>query len=289
MNLNQLLYFSVTARHQHFTRAAEELFISQPSLSYAISSLEDELGVSLFEKKGRNVVLTHQGAMFLTHVERALSEIQQGRESLQRMNTDAENLIEIAVASTAIGKHSLPDLLNEFSHDPQNADVRFHFTQTTDAEMISGLKSMRYDIAFLSEAAEATDITTILLPARMLYAIVPEDHPLAAFESISLHSLSPYPLIINENAPASRILLQLMPDLRVSSRVCDRSDLLNLAAAGFGVAISHLPREVAPYHLRAIPIDADCHSQPCIAYKKNRYISPTMERFLKYIENRISQ
>ena len=73
MNLNQLTYFAVTARHQHFTRAAEELFISQPSLSYAISSLEEELGIRLFEKKGRNVVLTKYGRLFLGHVERALA------------------------------------------------------------------------------------------------------------------------------------------------------------------------------------------------------------------------
>ena len=60
MNLNQLIYFVTLARLEHVTRASEKLNIAQPSLSKAISGLEQELGVDLFEKQGRNVVLTQQ-------------------------------------------------------------------------------------------------------------------------------------------------------------------------------------------------------------------------------------
>ena len=64
MNLNQLYYFSKLAEVEHYTKAAEALDISQPSLSHAIGSLEKELGTKLFEKQGRNVALTKYGRIF---------------------------------------------------------------------------------------------------------------------------------------------------------------------------------------------------------------------------------
>ena len=62
MNLNQLYYFKTLAELEHYTKAAEKLNISQPTLSHSISSMEKELGANLFEKQGRNVVLTKYGA-----------------------------------------------------------------------------------------------------------------------------------------------------------------------------------------------------------------------------------
>jgi DNA-binding transcriptional LysR family regulator len=68
MNLNQLQYFVTLAQLEHYTNAAEQLRITQPTLSLAIRSLEEEMGTKLFEKKGRNVVLTKYGRFFLEYV-----------------------------------------------------------------------------------------------------------------------------------------------------------------------------------------------------------------------------
>ena len=74
MTLNQLGYFYQAAVLQHFNQAAEKMNISEPSLSRSISSLEDELGVTLFEKRGRNVILTKAGEIFLEHATQILDE-----------------------------------------------------------------------------------------------------------------------------------------------------------------------------------------------------------------------
>ena len=78
MNLSQLYYFKRLAELQHYTKAAQELSITQPSLSGAIHSLEDELGVDLFHKKGRNIVLTKNGSEFYVYVSCALRELDKG-------------------------------------------------------------------------------------------------------------------------------------------------------------------------------------------------------------------
>ena len=78
MTLLQLQYFQVLARVLHYTRAAEELHISQPSLSYSISELEKELGVKLFEKENRKISLTAYGEQFLPYVQRSLALLDEG-------------------------------------------------------------------------------------------------------------------------------------------------------------------------------------------------------------------
>lgn len=88
MNLNQLHYFVTLAHIEHYTRAAEMLSITQPSLSHAISMLEQELETNLFEKRGRNVVLTKYGKVFLEYVEEALKILDSGVKKTRALTSD---------------------------------------------------------------------------------------------------------------------------------------------------------------------------------------------------------
>nr|WP_286178575.1 LysR family transcriptional regulator [Bacillus sp. B4EP4a] len=78
MDWHQINYFQKVASVQHITRAAEQLSISQPALSRSISKLEDELGVQLFDRKGRNIYLNRYGKMFLNRVEQSIKQIEIG-------------------------------------------------------------------------------------------------------------------------------------------------------------------------------------------------------------------
>ncbi len=80
MNLKHLQYFRVLAKTQHYTKAAAQLYITQPSLSQAIGELEKELNIKLFEKVGRNIKLTKYGQYFLTYVENGLEELERVKE-----------------------------------------------------------------------------------------------------------------------------------------------------------------------------------------------------------------
>ena len=92
MNLNQLHYFSKLAKAEHYTKAAEELGISQPSLSHAIGSLEQELGTKLFEKQGRNVVLTKYGKIFREYVDETLRTLDAGVKKVRTLTGQTEGL-----------------------------------------------------------------------------------------------------------------------------------------------------------------------------------------------------
>ena len=113
MNLNQLYYFTVLAKHQHYTRASEELHISQPTLSKAISALESELNVFLFKKQGRNVVLTKQGRQYNEYVKVALQEISKGNEYLRKELSGDGAQLDLGFI-TSLSMDFIPELIEGF-------------------------------------------------------------------------------------------------------------------------------------------------------------------------------
>ena len=110
MELQQLRYFLTVARLEHMTRAAEELHITQPSLSITISRLEESLGVPLFDRYRRQIKLNEFGKAFLRRVERIFDELEEGKREL----LDLAGLEHgtVSVASTSMG--ILKDLIDSF-------------------------------------------------------------------------------------------------------------------------------------------------------------------------------
>ena len=105
MNLSQLRYFRKLAEVQHFTRAAEALFITQPALSNSIKQLENELGIPLFEQHGRNVRLTKYGKEFNEYVSEGLDVIDKGIQVAQEHANSLSGTIDIGTCSQIIYQH----------------------------------------------------------------------------------------------------------------------------------------------------------------------------------------
>ena len=95
MTLLQLQYFETLARVLHYTHAAEELHIAQPSLSYSINELEKELGVKLFEKQNRKICLTDYGERFLPYVQKSLMLMEEGTNTLKQMAGTAPLVVHL--------------------------------------------------------------------------------------------------------------------------------------------------------------------------------------------------
>ncbi len=139
MNLKQLYYFKRLSETEHYTEAASSLFITQPSLSHAISELEKELGVALFARKGRNVKITQNGKRFLPYVEDALASLENGRLTLQNNDSEKKENIRIAFIYT-MGESVVPQLINKYTNSPSSHKVTFSFTQGTSLSLLQALK-----------------------------------------------------------------------------------------------------------------------------------------------------
>lgn len=288
MNLNQLYYFAASAKHQHYTRAAEELFISQPSLSHAIAALEAELGTELFEKRGRNVMLTEHGRIFLKHVDRALKEIEQGRNEIARLTGAEAGHISLAYPDP-MATHYMPPLIAEFLSHPENKGTLFNFARDYPEALVQGLKSREYDLAFIPTHIEDPELTIHPLFTEHGRLIVPKEHPLAQRESLTLADLRPYPVLMYE-LPSDRTDLRSREEFQRSTQLkimCYSDDigmLHRLVREGFGVAITLPIPEIDQMGLCAVPlVDERYILGVGIGHVKDRRLPPVVARFLQAI------
>ena len=127
MTLNQILYFQKVARLENYHQAAEELYISQPSLSRSMAALESELGVALFEKKGRGVTLTKAGYLFLEHADRIAGDCDVAVGKMQELSSDGGK-IDIGYIFPLAG-HYIPHKVRKFLNKEENKNVVFNFWQ----------------------------------------------------------------------------------------------------------------------------------------------------------------
>ena len=113
MNLSQLYYFQKLAEVQHYTRASEELYITQPALSHAISALEDELGANLFQKDGRNMRLTEDGEAFKSQIDIALTAIDNAVAEVKSRHGLVSGTIRIGAMATVCADY-LPAAIKSY-------------------------------------------------------------------------------------------------------------------------------------------------------------------------------
>ena len=193
MTLNQLSYFYQAAILQHFNQAAEKMNISEPSLSRSIAALENELGVTLFEKRGRNVTLTKAGEIFLEHVTQILDDVTRASNKMQQIATNGGH-IDIAYVSP-LAREFIPNTVRAFLSLEQNKNITFHFFQDITSMNIEGLKKGSYDLIFGSYSANEPNIEFIPIIKQDLVAILPIGHPLGKKAEIEAGDFEKYPVL----------------------------------------------------------------------------------------------
>ena len=145
MNLFHLRYFVKLAHEQHYTRAAEKLCITQPSLSNAMAQLEKELGIRLFEKNGRRVSLTVYGQQFFECALAALATLDSGVESLVWRRRG--RLIRLGILRT-LGITFIPELIASYQKANPERKITFTIDSDVSQKLIDGLDERRFDVIF---------------------------------------------------------------------------------------------------------------------------------------------
>lgn len=289
MNLNQLYYFRTIAKLQHFRLASQELNISQPSLSYAMSNLEEELGTCLFEKQGRNIYLTKYGKVFLSYVEKSLDTLELGQEKVKKITSNKSGNIDIAYVSPLAPSY-IPKSVRNFLDIQENADITFTFKQGLTPDIIEGLKSSKYDLAFCSKVNNETLITFEPILSQELIVIAHPDHLLSKFDSIDLLDIEPYPLIIyTKGSGLGMLTLEMFKDVNLNANLlCEGDDeyaISGLVAENFGVSVVAKTPELNYVNVKQIKINNLKHNRFIyLAYVKDRYQSPAVKKFIEYIK-----
>ena len=188
MNLSQLNYFKKLAEVLHYTRAAQELFITQPTLSGAISSLEKELGAPLFERNGRSVLLTPYGEVFYEHVCLALRAIDDGVAAVSARSSASFGTVNLGTTFTT-QDHYLPSLIRDFE-EAFDKRVIVKVSQGFTNYLTEQLHRGTLDVAFCGKRDNEPDIAYFPVKHCELALYVRDDHPLASADTITFAELN---------------------------------------------------------------------------------------------------
>ncbi|MCD8021610.1 MAG: LysR family transcriptional regulator [Lachnospiraceae bacterium] len=239
MTLNQLRYFQTLARTEHYSQAADILYISQPSLSKAISQLESELGVALFEKNGRNVRLSSAGKTFQPYVDQALDTIEKGVQQLRCAPGEEESL-SIGCICPALIPYLAP-MLRAY----QDAIQKKQFFQTqvdTSENLIKDLLAGKHDVVFCTRIANAKKVRFTLVCDFPFYVAVRKDSTLAQRAKVYPEELDGYPMLFTSSIAYTAMIREMMGYYHINPTTAgvsnDESGLLGMVEAGLGIFIS---------------------------------------------------
>ena len=261
MNLSHLHYFRELAHVQHYTKAAHNLFISQPTLSHSIAALEEELGVKLFEKDGRTVKLTSDGALFAQYVEKSLDALEDGIGELEKRKGRLSGIVSLG-AIQSVRSAFLPEAVLAYRRTHGNL-VELKIDQGSTKELLYNLRTGENDLAITSEVkADGFEFTPLF--RQRLVAIVHEGHPLASRTSISVTELADMPVYtyregIIVGAEVSEFLKAhgLDPDAMDLNRDSDDAVILGgIVSRAPVVGLALDSSGLYPYrHLKLIPLE----------------------------------
>lgn len=292
MTLQQLIYFQTICQYKNFRRAAEELHVSQPCLSSAISKLEQELNVYLFDRRGRHVELTKLGKYYLERVSGALEELNAATEELKRFSSATHGRVDVAFCGP-LTRELVPRLIREFLADEINEKITFEITQMTTPLIIQNMKSDRFDVAFCTQIENKQGLTFIPIWTQELVVIVPKDHPLAFKDKVKLAELTPYPFISYiVHSGVYNLIIDLLQTENITPNITytahDEESISALVGAGFGVSIVANMQTLIRPDTKVLHIDhPGAFFDVSLVYPPNQYTTPAVARFIKYAKDRL--
>lgn len=287
MNLIHLRYFVELAHTHHYTRAAEKLCITQPSLSYAISQLEDELGVPLFEKTGRNTLLTRFGEQFLSYAENALHTLDDGVETLKK-GAKGEGTIRLGTIRPA-GISFIPALAEKFLKENPDRDIHFTFGTGITQDLIKELHAQHYDLIFSSNPKTEVGLTSKVVLQQNMVLIVPLNHPLARYESIDLEQTLLYPYVYFSTDSGLRYEVDSLFEAigkhpKIAYEILEDEVIAGVVAKNFGIAIVPEMDILSTLNLKVIRISKPIQYRNIYMVNNNRvYMPPVVKAFRDFV------
>jgi len=291
MEIRQIQYFLSIVETGSFSNAAEELYISQSSLSKQIIALEEELGVQLFDRSKRKIFLTNAGEVFLEHA-RKMDELYKAlRADIDRFSSGADTLSIVAIPVMA--QYGIPSLIAHFKNTYPN--IKFTLDEREGINILPALKAHEYDLAFIRDNyIDKNQFQCITICEDELDLVVSLRHQQANRPSISLKELSNenfimfdkvtilHDLILDECTKAGFRPRIFYASVRIES-------ILGLVASNIGVAL--MAKKIFDYYnppdLVAIPLDEVIKSNVSLVYLTGKKLSGSARTFIDLVTSKI--
>jgi DNA-binding transcriptional LysR family regulator len=292
MELRHLRYFEAVARHSHVTRAAAELHIAQPALSKQISQLEQELGVALFDRVGRNVRLTEAGEALLPHARAVMAQVEAGRAEMAERIGLRRGRSTVGTPPT-VGTQLLPPVLADFNRRYPGIELRLR--EAGVQTLLDLLETGLTDVAIVTLPVEDEHLTVVPLFTEEMVVTVWRGHPRAGDGEVAIADLRDEPWVLSpENYELREATLSACHAAGFTPRVVldggETDTLLRFVAAGIGVAL--VPRLAVQSGAEVIPLsvsDQQLDRSLGLVWRGDRVASPAARALREFLVAELKQ
>ncbi len=291
MTLRQLRTFKAVADLNSFSLAAQQLRLSQPSVSYQVKELEEALGVPLLDRLGKRVQLTEAGSILYGYTRRTLDILDEAALELEELRGIRRGNLRVG-ASTTVGIYILPAALGAFKK--LHPGVVISLEIGTRARVQEQVLNNELDLAVVGPALKDADLAILPFLTDELIVVAPSSHKLTEKRALSLKDLSDQPFVMREPASGSRWSLEKAArkagaKLNVAMELGSNGAIKHAVESGLGLAV--LSRYACALELssgrlveldvRGFPIRRDWH----IVYLRRRRLPASVQAFIAFLKD----
>jgi DNA-binding transcriptional LysR family regulator len=286
--LHQLKVFEATARHGSFTRAAEELYLTQPTVSIQVKQLTKAVGLPLFEQIGKRLYLTQAGQQLLETCQRVFEGLEQFEMAIADIKGMKQGQLRIAVITTA--KYFVPRLLGPFCQRFPGIDISLKVTNHQNIQ--ERMANNEDDLYIISQTPEQPDLTIHPFLENPLMVIAPKNHPLVGKKNIPIEALNGEQFIMREPGSGTRQAVQTLfekhdIDVKVRLELGSNEAIKQAIAGGLGISVLSVhpiisegtTGEFALLDIEGFPIERHWY----VAHLAGKQLSVVADTFLKYL------
>jgi DNA-binding transcriptional LysR family regulator len=289
VNLNQLRVFYHAAKHQNFTRASEDLHITQPGVTAQARLFEETCGLVLFKKKGRRVFLTDEGKILFEYAKRVFDTEGELEDAIEDLRALKRGVLRLGTTK-AYARYFMPVLIT--SYHQQYPNIRINLDEGSSRDMIRSLLEFRNEIAVIARAEDHPDVAFTPFSQEELVLIVPPEHPWTRRRAVRIEELALEPIIMKDMGSGTRRVINELfagsgyePNvLMETSNTEFIKDLVHR-----GEAVSFLVRESVAAELRAGRLGSvrlegvHLTLDVSIAHLRDQHLSPAAKAFLEIL------
>jgi DNA-binding transcriptional LysR family regulator len=288
VTLRQLRIFEAAARHLSFSRAAEELFLTQPAVSMQIKQLEESTGIRLFEHIGKRVYLTQAGSELLVHARAIAHQMREAEAALAALSGSFAGLLDIALISTA--KYFVPGLLAQFCKRFPQAEIKISVNNRE--QVLAKLHANECDLAIMGQPPDALDCIAEVFAPNPLAIVSAPAHPMSRRHRLALADLENEVFLIRESGSGTRGAMErLFAERQIAPQrfleMGSNETIKQAVMAGLGIALISLQtarHELAAGRLTILPVDGlPLQRQWHVVHLRQKNLSPLTDEFRQFL------
>ena len=286
----RLQVFHTVARLLSFTKAAEELHMTQPAVTFQVRQLEEQFNTRLFDRTHNRISLTDAGKRVFEYAERIFHLYSEMDNSVRELTGDISGVL-ILGASTTIAEYMLPELLGDFKAKHPEVTIRLKVANTDG--IVSQVENNDIDLGVVEAPVNNKNLVVEECRTDQMVLIVPPGHALEKEKCVSMSRIAEYPFICREEGSGTReVMIESMQaaginpaDMRIAMELGSLEAIKGAVESGMGVSIlslATLKKEIKLGTLVAIDIDPPINRPFSFVHQKQKFKARAMDELLSF-------